>query len=191
MKNYKNWQKNDKTNIEYHETSGKWNLKKQTTLGVCYFYVIFPSFFCHCLIMFIDLSKINIFDFLAWHQQIHWQFCGSPMKNQENNWTIQENERKPLNKLRKPMKSEENQWKIGENHRKQLKLNKNIVKSSKHEGNQWKITKMTKTNTNKWQGQMTGSKNDRIQWQKNNNPNDKMNMFIYSSDLQCVAASAF
>ena len=34
------------------------------------------------------------------------------------------------------MKSEENHWKIGENHRKQLKHNKNIVKSSKHEGNQ-------------------------------------------------------
>jgi hypothetical protein len=37
------------------------------------------------------------------------------------------------------MKSEENQWKImnlEENHRKQVKRNKNIVKSSKHEGNQ-------------------------------------------------------
>jgi hypothetical protein len=37
---------------------------------------------------------------------------------------------------------------LEENHRKQVKRNKNIVKSSKHEANQWNMTK----------------KNDRISW---------------------------
>ena len=61
-------------------------------------------------------------------------------------------------------------------------MNKKTVKSSKHEGNQWEMTKHDKQMTGandrgKWQDK----KNNRFKWQNNDNPNNKINMFIYPS----------